>query len=130
MRWNEFKGWVTFFVGVSVALMITIVVVQFFGAFTSVITAPSRVISRTLETDNIIGTYERFHDRWQAYNSRLAQITAHEVFVTEETDTSERSRLRMELAAMRQSCRDLAATYNADSIKTNRSIFKGRDRTF
>lgn len=99
------------------------------GLFGSIVSAPGRVISRTLETDNIISTYERFHDRYGVYKSRISQIASQERTIKDlgEVEVREKVKLRQELEAMRQSCRDLANAYNADSIKTNRSIFKGRD---
>jgi hypothetical protein len=93
----------------------------------SVATAPGRVIQRTMETSNIISTYEGFHDRWKGYESRLAQIVVTSRDLNAETDPSEKVRLRVELNAQRQSCRDIASRYNSDAAKTNRSIFMGRD---
>jgi hypothetical protein len=40
-------------------------------------------------------------------------------------DKTEATRVLIELEAMRQSCRDIAARYNADAAKINRSIFMG-----
>lgn len=93
----------------------------------SIATAPARVVSRTLETDNIINNYEWFHDANAQYRSRLAQTAEHKTMVAEASDTSERSRLAIELSAVRQSCRDLATRYNANATKSNRSIFMGKE---
>src|SRR3990167_6388848 len=80
------------------------------GLFGNTASAPGRVISRTLETDNIIATYERFHDRHGVYKSRLAQIVSQQRTIADLSDVKEREKvmLRQELEAMRQSCRDLA----------------------
>lgn len=88
------------------------------GLFTSVATAPSRVLSRTLDTDNIIHNYEWFYDTQAAFIARVAQIKSYKALATNQT-------AKMELAAMRQSCRTIATKYNANSAKVNRSIFKG-----
>lgn len=100
-------------------------------ALISVVTAPVRmasgVVNQTLNASNAIGTYERFHDRWKGYDARLAQIETHKALVDRETDRAEITRLRIELAGMRQSCREVAAAYNADAAKTNRDIFRGRE---
>ncbi len=94
-------------------------------------TAPMRsatgVVERTLDPNNVIATYERFHDRWKGYEARLRQIAETERNINAETDPRERQRLRVDLGAQRQSCREIAAGYNADAAKTNRSIFQGRE---
>lgn len=97
------------------------------GGAASVATAPGRVVSKTMQTDNIIGNYEAFFNRKAQYDTRIAQIGTQVVAVADNEDPAEASRLRVELAAMRQSCRTLAAQYNADSAKLNRSVFKSND---
>lgn len=92
----------------------------------SVTSAPGRVIRRTLQTDNIIQNYEAFFDRKAAYDARLAQVNEQESYLKSETDPDEKIRLRTELSAMRMSCREIATSYNADSEKQNRSLFKSR----
>jgi hypothetical protein len=94
------------------------------GVIGTVATAPGRVINKTLDTDNILTTYEWFFDTNAQYESRLSQIKAHAVMLKEETDPKERTRLSVELAAMRQSCRDLATKYNANADKANKAVFK------
>lgn len=89
-----------------------------------VATAPGRVINKTLETDNIISNYEFFRDANQQFEARVAQAKAHKKILAEETNASEKSRLRIEVAAIQQSCRDLAAKYNANASKMNRNIFR------
>lgn len=98
-----------------------------YSTFSSVATAPSRVINKTLQTDNIIFNYERFFDVNANFTSRVAQIKQYKEFLATETDPSEKIRLRTEMAAMQQSCRELATKYNADSQKMNRSLFKDKD---
>ncbi len=95
------------------------------GMFTSVATAPSRVITKTMQTENIIQSYEWFYDVNAAYDSRVSQIQTHRGIMGEETDKAERRHLRIELGAMEQTCRDLATKYNANSQKMNKQIFKG-----
>jgi hypothetical protein len=98
-----------------------------YSTFSSVATAPSRVINKTLQTDNIIFNYERFFDVNANFTSRSAQVKQYKEFLATETDPSEKVRLRTEMAAMQQSCRELATKYNADSQKMNRSVFKDSD---
>lgn len=109
------------------AVCIIGVATSWFGMFTSVATAPARVVSRTMQTDNIINNYEWFHDVNAQYKTRRAQISEFQKRIDGEQDAREKSRLNMELSAMRQTCRDLATRYNANAIKSNRSIFMGKE---
>lgn len=90
----------------------------------SVATAPDRVIVKTMGTDNIIQSYEWFYDVNAAYQARVGQIAEFKA-ISKSTDPAEASRERIELSAIRQTCRDLATKYNANSEKMNKSIFKG-----
>lgn len=98
-----------------------------YSTFTSVASAPSRVINRTLQTENIIFNYERFFDVNASFTSRVAQVNQYKDFLASETDPTEKINLRTEMAAMQQSCRELATSYNADSQKMNRSLFRDSD---
>lgn len=93
----------------------------------SVTTAPGRVVSETFRTGNILSTYEGFFDTKAQYESRVAQIAERESLIREEKDSNEMRRMRIELSATRQSCRELAQTYNADAQKNNDSLFLDRD---
>jgi len=95
------------------------------GVVGTALTAPGRVVNKTLQTDNIISSYEWFYDVNAQYQSRLGQIKGHRAIAKAETDPKERTRLSIELAAMQQSCRDLATRFNANSEKANKAIFKG-----
>jgi hypothetical protein len=97
------------------------------GVFGKAASAPGRVVSKTLDTDNIIGNYEWFYDTNAAYTSRLGQIAAHRKLVAGETVAAEKSRLNIELVGMEQTCRDLATKYNANSEKANRALFKSKN---
>lgn len=94
------------------------------GTATSIATAPGRVIQKTLQTDNIISSYEWYFDTNAQFNARIGQIATHKQILGETTDDAEKSRLRMEMASMQQSCRELAERYNANSMKMNKTIFK------
>lgn len=94
---------------------------------TKVATAPSRVINETMNTNNIINNYEWFHDAHATYRARLSQIAQFKSFLNENVDQAEKARLRIDLAGIQQSCRDISAKYNANATKSNRSIFMGRE---
>lgn len=98
-----------------------------YSLFSTVVTAPSRVINKTLQTNNIIFNYELFHDLNQAYIARNKQIVQYKSFYESESSADEKIRLRTELGAMQQSCRDIVAEYNSNTEKMNRSIFKSNN---
>lgn len=93
-------------------------------------TAPARVVNKTLETNNIIMNYELFHDEEQNFRARVMQVNQSKKFLDAELDAGEKARLRMELAAQQQSCRELVADYNSNSEKLNRKVFKDRGLPF
>jgi hypothetical protein len=112
---------------VAVGLVVGIAVIG--GAFAAmfVLSQPGRVVSKTLNADKMIANYEFFHDANNQVKARVAQIAAHKDIATTNTDTQEANRLRVEVASMQQSCRDLVAKYNANAGKANRNLFMGRD---
>lgn len=84
------------------------------------------VLDKTIAPDNVIHNYEWFHDTSRAVNARVAQIQAHVRIAADEKDADERRRLRIEVAGMQQSCRDMIAQYNANTSKINRDLFRGK----
>lgn len=132
---NEYREAKQAGMGVSAWIIVIIVIsalagilVQWLGMFGSVATAPARVVEKTMRTDNIISNYEWYHDANGKYKSRIAQITSKKKDLSDPAnDSQEKNRLRIELSAMQQSCRELANQYNANAIKTNKSIFMGRE---
>ena len=96
-----------------------------FGTLGKVVSTPARVIDKTLETNNVIQSYEWFYDVNASYDARLNQVNQYKQMLADELDKDERYRIRTEVAAMQQTCRKLATKYNANSEKMNKSIFKG-----
>ena len=106
-------------------LAITVLV----GAITplmNVITAPGRVISKTMGTDNIIANYEMFYDVNAGHDRRVADIAGHKAAIATATG-DEKNRLNVELLGMQQTCRDLVTRYNAESAKINKNLFKANN---
>lgn len=98
------------------------------GTFSSIATAPGRVIQETLKTDNIINNYEWFHDAFGQYKTKVGTIENLEALVVASADDRpEIRRLNIELVAIRSGCRDLANQYNANSTKSNVGIFRGKE---
>lgn len=83
------------------------------------------VVGSVTTTDNIILSYEYFHDANGQFEAKVSQIADQEKSLAAAAPDA-RERREIELNAIRQACRTLAREYNANSDKTNRSIFKGR----
>jgi hypothetical protein len=113
-------------IAVIVLLVFIPVICQIYSTSCQIASVPSRVIKRTLETDNVIHNYEWFHDVYQQLLAKYEQIIQHNQLLLTETDKEEKRTLRIELAGIKQSCRNLSAQYNANSKKINRKIFKGK----
>lgn len=103
-----------------------IVVILALTGLLALITLPGRLANRTLDTTNVVASYERFFDLEQNWRARLAQIRDTARQLQAETDPAERARLRTDLGAVRQSCRELSASYNADSAKVTTGTFRAR----
>jgi hypothetical protein len=95
------------------------------GLVLNLLSQPGRIVSKTMDADNVIYNYEWFKDAYGNFSAKTAQVKQYKGFLANETDKSEQSRLRMEMAAIEQSCRELAQRYNANGLKVNRTIFRG-----
>jgi hypothetical protein len=83
--------------------------------------------TRLASAENVIHNYEWFFDAKGAVDARVAQIKAHREILAAETDDKELRQLRIDLAGMQQSCRDLVARYNANASKATRSVFQSHN---
>lgn len=127
MKYAKWYGVVLLSVlGITIALFGIKLVLLPVKAGSTVVNSAGGVLDRTLNADNVLNSYEWFFDTHAQWEARRSQITAHAEMVEQEVDRKERSRLNIELAAMRQSCRDMATRYNAMSEKANKSLFKSR----
>lgn len=113
-------------VGLSVFGLLLKVVLFPVNVANTAINSATGVIEKTLDSNNVIANYEWFYDVNAKYESRVNQIKGHKTMLQTEEDKQERSRINMELAAMRQSCRDLVTMYDANTEKANRSLFKSK----
>lgn len=108
-----------------------ILAVSVAGFAINVATQPLRtasgIMNKTFNADNVLHKYEWFHDVNAAYKSRINQIRESSLQYNNEKNEAEKRTIRMELNAQKQSCRDLVTRYNANAIKTNVSIFQGRE---
>ncbi|MDE2471847.1 MAG: hypothetical protein KGL35_24765 [Bradyrhizobium sp.] len=111
---------------IGLALFLGLVALGVVGFGANLLMQPGRIMSKTLDADNVIQNYEWFHDANGNYLARVAQIKQFKALATSETDPQEKSRLRIDMAAIQQSCRDLSRRYNANADKMNRGIFRER----
>ena len=110
-----------------IAVLGVVGTIAILGPIASIVTAPGRVVTQTMGTNNILNNYEMFFDLNAAYERRVGDIQGHASMVETAADQVERNRLNVELAGMRQTCRDLAVRYNAASKKLNVSLFKSNN---
>lgn len=110
---------------VLVAGFVGVVALGGVGFVAKMILTPAALVSKTFDTDNIINNYEWYRDAYGNFQAKTKQVNQFRSLAAEEKDISERNRLRIEMAAIQQSCRELAQRYNANANKVNRSIFMG-----
>lgn len=109
------------------AAIVLAVIISVLGLLIAAFIAPANVARETLRTHNIINNYEWFHDAAGQFTARTRQVAERRGWLETETNAAEKIRLRTELGAISQACRDLVAQYNANATKSNRSLFMGRD---
>lgn len=102
---------------------------SFLGVFGGVVTAPGRVVTKTLDTNNIINNYEYFHDQLARFQSVTEQVKQYKGFydAAVKANSTNVAELQIDLGAIQQNCRNIANDYNANADKSNRNIFMGRD---
>lgn len=93
-------------------------------AFFTLVTLPMGIIGKVATPDNVLTNYSRFHDLHGVHKMRIAQIKDYRTITP--LDAADASRIRIEIAAMQQTCREAATRYNADAAKVHVGIFKGQ----
>lgn len=83
--------------------------------------------TKTVSPTKILHTYEYFFETKVQYDARLNQIKTSVESLALAEDSNDRMKIRLETAAMRQSCRELAGKYNAASVKMTTRFFKDRN---
>ncbi|MEV8639407.1 hypothetical protein AB0395_47925 [Streptosporangium sp. NPDC051023] len=127
-----------FFGALAVALAVGLVF-WIVGWLTQPLRTASGVRERVGDPDNVLYQYEHFHDLCAGVRADDAKITAKRDEITaydkrhpngDKSDqfqaAPKRDRLDTELTGLQQHRADLVETYNADSAKANRSLFKDR----
>lgn len=120
--------WKVIGIGMTVIAGVSILSVggTILGTITNVaVTQPGRIINKTFDADNVINNYEWYRDQSNSFIAKQGQVKGHKAIIVRAKSEPEISRLTIELAAMQQSCRDLAGRYNSNASKINRNIFMG-----
>ena len=95
-----------------------------FALWSSVFTKPVALLNKATDTTKMLANYEWFYEASNNFQSRVAQVKQFKTLVAGETDKGELSRLRVDLSAVQQSCRDLSAKYSAQSGKLHVGYMK------
>lgn len=114
-------------VGLSTVVVLAVVGVGatvIFGA-TNFLTQAGRVVSKTIDADNVIYNYEWFRQQYQDVLAMDGKIAVQQAAHDAATDTAERSRIASIVAGLRTKRAQMVADYNARASMANRSIFMG-----
>lgn len=135
---KTFFQWVFGIIFGSVLLLVAIVSLNFSGTLGSIISAPGRVIQQTLETNNIVGNYEWFHQQVRDIDTARGRVRTNTASIREfetmagprETwkldDRQEWARLNSVVTGSRNYYLQLIQDYNARAAMLNRSVFRDR----
>lgn len=88
---------------------------------------PAALVSKATDTTKMLQNYEWFYEAANNFTARTGQVRQFKSLLAGETDRAEQSRLRIDLAAVQQSCRELAAKYEAQSGKIHVGYLKSKD---
>jgi len=77
--------------------------------------------------DHGIRSYEWFFDAHQTTAAKSVIIAEQKRAISEETSSSERRRLSVELRGMKASCLSLVSEYNANASKAHVDIFRSNE---
>lgn len=91
-----------------------------------IISKPAALVSKATDTTKMLQNYEWFYEASNNFTARSAQVRQFKSLLASETEKSEQSRLRIDLAAVQQSCRDLVAKYEAQSGKLHVGYLKSK----
>lgn len=110
--------------GVFILLTIGGLVLQAIGTAGQVASTPARVIERTVQTDNVIDSYNAFYTLKARYDARTQDIRNYTEVMAQETDPDQLRIQRLNIVAMKTACRDLVTRYNASSERLTSSWFR------
>ena len=91
------------------------------------VTKTASLVDKATNTDKMLANYEWFNESATAFDARVKQIRVQRKMFDDETDKGERQRLRMELSAVQQTCRDLAARYAAKTNEIHVGYLKSKN---
>ncbi len=84
---------------------------------------PGRIVSKTLDADNVIYNYEWFRQQYQDVLAMDGKIQVQVDAAAAATNEAERTRINSVVAGLRTKRAQMVADYNARGSMANRSIF-------
>jgi len=90
----------------------------------NILNKPAQLVSKATNTTKMLQNYEWFYEASNNFKARASQVTSTKNAIASEEDKAEKSRLRIDLSAIQQSCRELAAKYEAQSGKIHVGYLK------
>lgn len=90
----------------------------------NVLNKPAALVAKATDTTKMLQNYEWFYEAANQHTARAGQIKSFKAILEQETDKAEKARLRVDLGGMQQSCRELAAKYEAQSGKIHVGYLK------
>jgi hypothetical protein len=91
-----------------------------------ILNKPAVLVAKATDTTKMLQNYEWFYEASNNFTSRSAQVRQFKTLLVGEPDRAEQSRLRIDLAAVQQSCRELAAKYEAQTGKIHVGYLKSK----
>lgn len=89
-----------------------------------ILNKPAALVAKATDTTKMLQNYEWFYEAANNFTARSAQVKQLKQTYVEETDKGEKSRLRVDLQAVQQSCRELSSKYEAQSGKIHVGYLK------
>jgi len=106
------------------AIVLGVVLAPTIAVTIGILNKPAALVSKATDTTKMLQNYEWFYEASNNFTARAAQVRSFKSLMAGETDKGEQSRLRVDLAAVQQSCRELAAKYEAQSGKVHVGYLK------
>lgn len=91
-----------------------------------IISKPAALVSKATDTTKMLQNYEWFYEAANNFTARASQVRQFKGLLAQESDKGEQSRLRIDLAGIQQSCRELSAKYEAQSGKIHVGYLKSK----
>jgi cell division protein FtsL len=132
------ESWWTFW-KVFWLIIVAVIVIGAIGWAINLASQPARIVTKTMDADNVIFNYEHFYNLWNDIKAISKKIEDQDAQIAQfKVDTGPREnwgfadkdaydKMQQTLVGLKQYRQTIIAQYNSDSSKLNRSLFKGKD---